>query len=113
MKPFLHWRCFKAITQATATHDSHYFTCLCHLGQRDINRNDPICVVQPSQVMKAKAGHDRAGIIMYKHRQCTRAFTDDLNPKTQKHYNYLQSIFNQKLFTKDIKNVMQNSRELY
>jgi hypothetical protein len=36
---------FKAITAATATHDSHYCTCLGHLRLRDINRNDTICVM--------------------------------------------------------------------
>ncbi len=35
---------FKAITAVTGTHDSHYCTCLGHLGLGDINRKDPICV---------------------------------------------------------------------
>jgi hypothetical protein len=36
----------------TTTCDSHTCTCLGQLGQHDINRNDPICVVS-SKVAKA------------------------------------------------------------
>ncbi len=45
-----------AITPKTVTRDSDtrqsLLTCLGHLGQHDINRNDPICVVPP-KVAKA------------------------------------------------------------
>jgi hypothetical protein len=40
-----------AIMPMTATCDSDHYTCLGHLGQRDINRNNPICVAS-SKVTK-------------------------------------------------------------
>jgi hypothetical protein len=40
------------IMLATETHDCHHCPCIGHLGQCDMNRNDPICVVLP-EVAKA------------------------------------------------------------
>ncbi len=51
---------FTAISQATATCDSHIvygqslLTCLGHLGRHDINRNDPIFVVLPKVAKASK-----------------------------------------------------------
>ncbi len=36
--------------------DSHNSTCLGHLGQHDINRNDPICVRPPKVTKASKEG---------------------------------------------------------
>jgi hypothetical protein len=38
----LNWQSLLEKLLVTATLDSHYCTCLGHLGQHDINRNDPI-----------------------------------------------------------------------
>ncbi len=38
LKLHFHWRYFKAKTQATLTLDSHYGTCLGHLGRGDTDR---------------------------------------------------------------------------
>jgi hypothetical protein len=64
---------FKAITPATT--DSHRgratVTIVLALATLDIatkNRNDPIWVTQPGQVIKAISCRNIAGIIMYKHR---------------------------------------------
>jgi hypothetical protein len=42
-----------AITTATATFDSHFCTCLGHLGRHNsTNRNEPTCVVLPKVAVK-------------------------------------------------------------
>jgi hypothetical protein len=43
----LHWQSWLAKLLATAIQDSHYCTCLGHLGQSYQIRNDPICVTPP------------------------------------------------------------------
>jgi hypothetical protein len=58
----LHWQSLFAKLLVTATLDSHYCTCLGQLGQRGINRHDPICVAPP-KVAKASTEGDIAGII--------------------------------------------------
>jgi len=41
---------------ATVAHDSHYCTCLGHLGRRNRNKSNPICVVLP-KVAKASTAN--------------------------------------------------------
>ncbi len=45
-KLYLHGK-LSIIMPATATRNSHYCTCIDHLGQCGINRNDPFCVMLP------------------------------------------------------------------
>jgi hypothetical protein len=45
-KLYLHGK-LSMIMPATATRNSHYCTCIDHLGRCNINRNDPICVMLP------------------------------------------------------------------
>jgi hypothetical protein len=45
---------------------------LATLGCATNNRNDSICVTQPRQVRKALYRLDIAGVIGYKHQQCTK-----------------------------------------
>ncbi len=52
----LHWRSLLAKLSATATRDTHYCTCLGHLGQHNINRNDPICITSPKVAKASKEG---------------------------------------------------------
>ncbi len=55
-------------------HASYYCTCLGHLEQRDINRNDPICVALPKM---AKASKERTHYHWHcraKFHQCRHGF---------------------------------------
>jgi hypothetical protein len=69
---------FKVIMPVRATCDSDYWTCLGHLVQHDVTRNDPICFTQPRQVRKVILHCSIMGVITYKHHQCTWAFKDHL-----------------------------------
>jgi hypothetical protein len=55
---------FKAKMLVTATCDSHYCTCLGHLGQRNTDRIISISLIWPRQIRKATLWRFFAGIIV-------------------------------------------------
>ncbi len=65
----------RAIVPVTETSDSHNLLGLATLGGTIINRNDPICVMQPRQVRKAISCRNITGIMAYKQCQCTLALS--------------------------------------
>jgi len=52
-------------TQATATHGSHYCTCLGHLGQHDTDRIISISLIWPRRVRKAISHHVNTALVSY------------------------------------------------
>jgi hypothetical protein len=67
---------FSVIMPVTMSCNSHYWTCLGHLGQWDTNRNDPICVALPRWLRQVQPCTAFAGIIASKCHQCKRALYD-------------------------------------
>jgi hypothetical protein len=70
----LHWRRWHDNAGDNDTWQWHTCTCLGHLGQGNINRNDPICVVAPKVTKASKTLVAVTGIIANKCRHCKWSF---------------------------------------
>jgi hypothetical protein len=65
---------FKSKMAVTASHDSHYCTCLYLLGRCDTYRNDPICIAPPKVAKASIKSVAVVDISVNKICQCTQAY---------------------------------------